>query len=165
MTAPFSWLGVGAAAAPFAMKTIETASQSITQAFGSFLQPDAPKTSGLSESTKPQSQDTSDQPLSKELRKLTQELTKWLKSKGEELGISVEGLDFKLDVNQDQSLNVDGPEPFKSEMESMLARDAEFVQKLRSLAVRTTSPLSWLPGTNTGSMLTLRVSGTKQINA
>jgi hypothetical protein len=165
MTTPFSWLGVGAVAAPLAMKTFEVANKSMGQAFGSFLQPDAPKTSGLSESTKPQSQDTSDQPLSEELRKLTQELTQWLKSKGEELGISVEGLNFKLDVNQDQSLSVDGPEPFKSEMESMLALDAEFVQKLRSLAMRTTSPLAWLPGTNTGSMLTLRIPGTEQINA
>ena len=165
MTTPFSWLGVGAVAAPLAMKTFEAASKSMGQAFGSFLQPDAPKTSGLSESTKPQSQDTSDLSLSGELTKLTQELTKWLKSKGEELGISVEGLNLKLDVNQDQSLSVDGLEPFKSEMESMLARDAEFVQKLRSLAMRTTSPLSWLPGTNTGSMLTLRIPGTEQINA
>lgn len=162
MTTPFSWLGVGAVTAPLALKTIETASKSLGQAFGNFLQPDAPKTSGLSESTKPQSQDTSDQPLSGELLKLTQELTKWLKSKGEELGIPVEGLNLKLDVNQDQSLNVDGPEPFKSEMEAMLARDAEFVQKLRSLAMRTTSPLSWLPGTNTGSMLTLRIPGDAQ---
>jgi hypothetical protein len=159
MTTPFSWLGVGAVAAPLAMKTFETANKSMAQAFGSFLQPDAPKTSGPSESTKPQSQETSDQPLSGELSKLAQELTKWLKSKGEELGISVEGLNLKLDVNQDQSLKVDGPEPFKSEMESMLARDAEFVQRLRSVAMQTTSPLSWLPGTSSGSMLTLHISG------
>jgi hypothetical protein len=159
MTTPFSWLGVGAVAAPLAMKTFEMANKSMGQAFGSFLQPDAPKTSGPSESTKPQSQETSDLPLSGELSKLTQELTKWLKSKGEELGISVEGLNLKLDVNQDQSLNIDGPEPLKSEMEAMLARDAELVQRLRSVAMQTTSPLSWLPGTSSGSMLTLRISG------
>jgi hypothetical protein len=159
MTTPFSWLGVGAVAAPLAMKTIETANKSMAQAFGNFLRPDAPKTNGPSESTKSQSPEPGDLPLSGELSKLTQELTKWLKSKGEELGISVEGLNFKLDVNQDQSLNVDGPEPFKSEMEAMLARDAELVQRLRSVAMQTTSPLSWLPGINSGSMLTLRIPG------
>lgn len=75
------------------------------------------------------------------------------------MGIAIDGLDFKLDVNQDQSLNVNGPEPLKSEMEAMLARDAELVQRLRSVAMQTTSPLSWLPGTSGGPMLTLRISG------
>jgi hypothetical protein len=159
MTTPFSWLGVGAAAAPVAMKTFEMANKSMVQAFGSFLQPDVSKTSGPSESTKPPSQDTKDLPLSEELRKITQELKKWLKSRGEELGIAIDGLNLKLDVNQDQSLTIDGPEPLKSEMEAMLARDAELVQRLRSVAMQTTSPLSWLPGTNSGSMLTLRIPG------
>jgi hypothetical protein len=159
MTTPFSWLGVGAAAAPIAMKTFESANKSMAQAFGSFLHPDVSTTSGPSESTKPQSQATNDLPLSEELRKITQELKKWLKSRGEAMGIAIDGLDFKLDVNQDQSLNVNGPEPLKSEMEAMLARDAELVQRLRSVAMQTTSPLSWLPGTSGGPMLTLRISG------
>jgi len=160
MTTPFSWLGVGAAAAPFALKTIETATESMGQAFGSFLQPNAPKTNGPSVNTKQLSQETNDQPLSAELDQLTQRFSKWLKSKGEELGISIEGLHLKLSVNPDQSLEVGGPEPFKSEMESMLARDAELVQQVRSVAMRTTSPLAWLPGTGSGSMLTLRIPAT-----
>ena len=159
MTTPFSWLGVGAAAAPIAMKTFESANKSMAQAFGSFLHPDVSKTSGPSESTKPQSQVTNDLPLSEELRKITQELKKWLKSKGAELGLSLDGADLKLNVNQDQSLEVNGSEPFKSELEAMLGQNAELVQRLRSVAMQTTSPLSWLPGTSSGSMLTLRIPG------
>ncbi|XZE18057.1 hypothetical protein SH449x_003340 [Pirellulaceae bacterium SH449] len=99
----------------------------------------------------------SDQPANNEFTQLASQLSEWLKSKGKELGVSIAELAIRLEVHQDQSLHVTGPEPLKSELDSYLAKDPELVQKLRSVAMRHTSPLAWLPGIHAGAMMTMQL--------
>lgn len=157
MTTPFSWLGVGIAATPFALKTVGEMSQSLTQAFGSFLKGDESKVSGPSEDVTAALSSTSEPPANNELAQLTSQISEWLKSRGKELGVSMAELTFRLEVHQDQSLHVTGPEPLRSELDSYIAKDSELVQKLRSVAMRQTSPLAWLPGVHAGAMMTMHL--------
>lgn len=159
MTTPFSWLGVGLAATPFAMKTVGEMSQSLTQAFGSFLKADEAKVSGHSEDVTAALSSTREQPANNEFTQLASQISDWLKSRGKELGVSVAQLAFRLEVHQDQSLHITGPEPLKSELDAYLAKDPELVQRLRGVAMRQTSPLAWLPGTHAGAMMTMHLPG------
>ena len=161
LTIPLASLGASLAVSRKGIQGTSQLAHKTTQAFGDLLSQINPlQDNGLSEATSPnqdrqlvtngelpETTSSSDAANSfqSRLESLRNRLQKWLTETGEKLGANFKSDSISIQLDPDQNIVVDGPEPLRSELLNHLHSDKSLVDDLKQLQTDQPSPLQWLP--------------------
>jgi len=141
---PFSWLGAGIIAGPAISQTTERIARNSSQFFGDLLLPtETPQASGLSEVKAGAKSAPRAERTSAPLFELKQKISDWLRLRASQSGDLLQSGDVSLDIKE-TSIEVQGTEPTRSELERYLKQSPDLVSDLIE-AGKNRSPLAWLP--------------------
>ncbi|MBU6172209.1 MAG: hypothetical protein KGQ60_00300 [Planctomycetes bacterium] len=141
---PFSWLGAGIIAGPAISQTAERIARNSSQFFGDLLLPtETPQASGLSEVKAGAKSAPRAERTSAPLFELKQKISDWLRLRASQSGDLLQSGDVSLDIKE-TSIEVQGTEPTRSELERYLMQSPDLVSDLIE-AGKNRSPLAWLP--------------------
>lgn len=141
---PFSWLGAGIIAGPAISQAAERIARNSSQFFGDLLLPtEMPQASGLSEAKVGAKSAPRAEPSSAPLFELRQKISDWLQLHASQSGALLHSGDVSLDIRE-TSIEVQGTEPTRSELERYLKQSPDLVSDLIQ-AGKNHSPLAWLP--------------------